>query len=250
MGYFVFIDGKKFDRSLLEAANALLDGKTIKKFTLKDAERIYQTILRDGSLSACERRTLDYLLQNYPWTTHGKNWMLNEIEAIPVSSTELAEHIMEVEYGLHHLKFDFDETYLADQNELVNNSVQFGEALRRALQCYLRDGSNPTAVVRFLAALYDIPLTQDEFRALLDSVLKEHFKHATLTLIPQLNTSQNQSNYFYPPEGELVRRNWVFGLTFHDIPNYYFWAIVDRENQNPTYNYGAPVELPAYASVV
>ena len=247
MGYFQFIDGKKYDRSLLNAAEAVLEGKSINKFTIKDAERIYGAFLVDGELTASERRTLDYLIQNYPWTIRAKSWIINEIEAVPVSSSEIAEHIIEDEFELHRLKLQIDKNDIADQSGL-DNQIQFEEALRLALNSFLRDGSRETSAVKSLAKLYDIPVAQGEFRELLDSILKEHFNHATLTLLPQISNDQQDITHNFPTKGELVRRNWIFGLSLHDIPDFYFWAIIDRTKEIEPYNYGAPIKLPVYSS--
>lgn len=247
MGYYQFMDGKKYDRNLLDAASALLEGKSVGKFTIRDAERIYGAFLSDKKLTATERRTLHYLIHNQPWNAHAKKWLVNELEAVPVTSIELAEYILEEEFGLHHLKLQINPVHLQEQKSMVNNIVLFEEALRMALNSFFNDGSHQNSIVKIIADLYDIPLVKEgEFRALLESILRDHLKHATLTLIPQLLEGHQETVYYFPTEGELVRRNWVFGLSLHDIPSWYFWSIIDREGKQASYNYGAKVQLPTY----
>ncbi len=251
MGYFLFIDGKKYDRSILDAANAVLEGKTVNKFNIKDAERIYGVFLVEGEVSAVTRRTLNYLLENHPWTPRAKSWLQEELAAVPVSDIEKAEIIIQEEFGLHHLNFDIDKVFLAHQSELTSNKVFFEDALRQAINNFLKYSSHETAVVKVLAKHYDLPSIQNEFQVLLDGIIKEHLKHATLTLIPQFADSTSTTKpYQFPVEGELVRRNWVFGLSFHDLPDYYFWAIIDREGEKPTYNYGSIIELPVFHNAI
>ena len=247
MSYYQFIDGKKFDRSLLEAAEAVIEGKSINKFSINDAERIYGAFLADGKLTASERRTLNYLIQNYPWTIRAKKWIVNELNAVPISKEESAELIIEEQFALHRLKFNLDPNILSAQTTLPNQ-ITFEEALSLALNSFLKDGTKDTSAIRALAKLYDIPFGGEDFRDLLDGILKDHFNHATLTLIPELSSVEQRNYYHFPVEGEQIRNNWIFGLSLHDIPKTYFWAIIDRMGQNPVYNYGAPIELPVYQS--
>ena len=245
MSYFTFIDGKKYDRSLLQAVRALIDGKNGRGIEMPDAERIRHYYLAGSSLlTAAQRRSLYYIADHSEGTLNAKNWLRDEVEAKPVSWQEKIEEIVEEEFSLYHLNLNFHPEILARQLQ-KSNAVGLEGALRKALQSFLLYAGREDSLRNFVQGMYGfesgIAVGGDD--GILDSVLRDHLNHAELALVPEVDLAGEMPDYHRSPaRGEAVRSNWVFGLLLHDVSDRYFWAVIDRSNLQDPYNYSVPIQ--------
>ena len=107
-------------------------------------------------------------------------------------------------------------------------SVTFLEALTRALESFLEDGTNEESP-RSLAAMAPTSIcASDDLRARVVCFLNRDTAYLELY----------GSTGFAPEEGEPLSRNWIFILRAESLSDHIQWAIVDRAGVEPTYNYG------------
>lgn len=66
--YYKKIDGKNYDRSMLDIAEGSVKGKGDGRISLADAKNMIKLIKDGGKITDIERRTLNYILENYKLT--------------------------------------------------------------------------------------------------------------------------------------------------------------------------------------
>ena len=228
MGKQLFIDGKKYNRGILDAVEALIEGKSIGSVDLEDAQRIWVYATKSG-ISASERRTLHYLLAQHEWDEDANSWFYNALHTFPESPRELVEKVLEEDFSLYHL--DVELPTLLD----LNTPVKLEQSVRLAIQSFLnsKEDNNVIGVIR---RFFDIPSSHD---SPLQDVLWDLFKHATMTLITKdVFEGDPPQPHLKPARNEDIDQNWIWGLSFHDIPSYYFWAVIDKEGDQDPYHYG------------
>jgi len=79
MGYYKTIDGKKYDGSLLEFADAAIAGAGDGRISLKDAKELLGKVKDGDSYTEIEKDTMAYIRDNYRWTTEADEWFRTEI---------------------------------------------------------------------------------------------------------------------------------------------------------------------------
>ena len=231
MGYYQFIAGKKYNRNLLEAVHALVEGKASGRLSQIDADRIWQYVMTDGMVSATERRTLHFLIDRQSWQADAKQWFGNQVNAYPKGLRERIETILEEEFDLYHIHL-----ILPEPLPKVTSHVTVEQSLRLALQSFLhqRSENNMLGVVR-----RKLELEGGLGNLVLPSVVNDLMKHATLYLVTDEEQHfEGPGIEHLPPKQESLAKNWVWGLRLHDLPKYFFWAIIDKEGDKETYHYG------------
>ena len=237
MSYYTFINGKKYDRSLLEAAEALVEGKTHPFITLKDAQRIEAVTLQKESIPASRRRTLWHFLSNFQWTPEAKSWFSDKLVDKPVSISETFETILEEEFQLFHINLH----YLPEQIVSNQNNIEIGltESFRAALKSFTQTNPNDNSFIATIAAHFELSDPKGADKELLDNIIRDQLSHAELFLIPDFPVDpEAYFNFKLPALGESTKTNWVWGLLLHEMPSYYFWAVIDKMGEKTFYNYG------------
>lgn len=79
MSYYKEIDGKKYDKALLEAADELVDGAGDGRLSKADAEVLLEKVKDGDSYTDIEKATVKYVRENYKWTDAGDEWFRTEI---------------------------------------------------------------------------------------------------------------------------------------------------------------------------
>lgn len=75
--YYKIIDGKKYDRKLLERADSL--SKDDKDINLKSAKLIWQDAEDGNQVTDCERETVKYILDNYKCNRGAKQYLKEKL---------------------------------------------------------------------------------------------------------------------------------------------------------------------------
>ena len=79
MSYYKEIDGKKYDKELLELAEKLIKGQGDGRIAMEDANKLF-TEVRDGTkYTDIEKDTVSYIRDNFKWTDEADEWFRTEI---------------------------------------------------------------------------------------------------------------------------------------------------------------------------
>ena len=79
MSYYKVIDGKKYDRELLEAADKAVAGRGDGRISLEDAKDLLNKVKDGNSYTDIEKDTMAYVRDNYKWTDEADTWFRTEI---------------------------------------------------------------------------------------------------------------------------------------------------------------------------
>ena len=77
--YYKTIDGVKYDKSLLEAADEAVAGRGDGRISKGDAETLLAEVKDGDSYTDIEKATVKYIRENYKWTDEADAWFRAEI---------------------------------------------------------------------------------------------------------------------------------------------------------------------------
>lgn len=122
------------------------------------------------------------------------------------------------------VKFEVTDIEYERQQNSYESNFQFYDAFSAALESLLRDDSNDESLLALIRQKYT------------------HKQEAINHLYNLLNQSSSVLRLItpsdeQPPYGEKISENWIFRLTIEGY-DHTFWAIVDRFDAVPVYNYG------------
>lgn len=93
MSYYKKIDGKNYDAALLEQAEQLTQGQGDGRIAFADAQHLWSAAQDGPGLTAVEKQTLHYLLQQFAWTDKARQFLEEALQeqdnasAIPTAQT-------------------------------------------------------------------------------------------------------------------------------------------------------------------
>lgn len=79
MSYYKEIDGIKYDKELLEAADKAIAGRGDGRISLDDAQDLLAKVKDGNSYTDVEKATMAYVRDNYKWTEEADKWFRTEI---------------------------------------------------------------------------------------------------------------------------------------------------------------------------
>lgn len=79
MSYYKEIDGKKYDKALLEAAEEAIAGRGDGRISLDDAQDLLEKVKDGNSYTDIEKDTMAYIRDNFKWTEEADKWFRTEI---------------------------------------------------------------------------------------------------------------------------------------------------------------------------
>ena len=77
--YYKTIDGVKYDRELLEAADTAVAGRGDGRISKADAATLLEQVKDGNSYTDVEKATVKYIRDNYKWTDEADAWFRAEI---------------------------------------------------------------------------------------------------------------------------------------------------------------------------
>ncbi len=77
--YYKTINGVKYDRELLDAADEAVAGRGDGRISLGDAKTLLAEVKDGDSYTDCEKVTVKYIRENYKWTDEADTWFRKEI---------------------------------------------------------------------------------------------------------------------------------------------------------------------------
>lgn len=79
MSYYKVIDGKKYDRALLELAEKLTEGQGDGRLSKADADQLLEAVKDGDSYTDIEKDTVKHLRENFTWTDAADEHFRSEI---------------------------------------------------------------------------------------------------------------------------------------------------------------------------
>lgn len=240
--YYKIIDGQQYDRQLLETAQQLTEGRGDGRISQKDAEIIWNQVQDGGSITSTEKRTIMYLLANLKWSDKATDW-INSLMALsddPEEETSI-EHIIQVEYDLEHLRYDFPPEYIEGQEGITGNKLNFPNALRAALHTILTSTSKRQSPRFLISNIFGwFPEQDPQANGQIREKLQEFLQSGQLSLLPKLDWENDDTEFdFNPPEErESAELNWIFTLYLPTLSDHLYWVIVPRDGETAAYIYG------------
>lgn len=77
--YYIQIDGKKYDRGLVEAAREAVEGAGDGRISQADAEKLLEQVKDGNSYTDVEKDTVKYIRENFTWTDAADEWFRTEV---------------------------------------------------------------------------------------------------------------------------------------------------------------------------
>jgi len=77
--YYKVIDGKKYDKQMLEIAEQTTAGQGDGRISLADAQRLIGAVTDGGRYTDVEKETMAYIRENYKFTDEADSWFREEI---------------------------------------------------------------------------------------------------------------------------------------------------------------------------
>lgn len=244
MAYYKIINGIRLDRQLLDLADRFRQGRGEDRISFEEASALFRCAQDGRRITLVERRTLQFLLEEYPLTAKAATWLREALEELDATEPAAAA-IIDQEFGLAGLSLDADAAEIEKQNA-ISPVVSFPQALREALQSYLTDAAHPESPQNMVRMAH-AELAEDQFdtaEALQKAVrlkVTEYLKNGGRLFLIPLDYEQLPPDdlLFNPPEDrEPSRENWIFSLSLPALSDHIYWAVVDRTAQRETYNYG------------
>jgi len=206
------------DRGLQDAAAHRFDGT----IGIMDAMHT----LTDATQDAGHVADMTAVVDAIPTVDSGMS-VIDAEPALPPAFDDRIATILD-EYGLSMMRIRIAEWEVLGQQERFPGVVDFDAALRAALESFLLDGDDVESP-RSLAQ--DFPTEP----CLMEDITERVRCH--------LNRPTSYFELYgqegFPPEnGESIDRYWVFILRAESLSDHIQWALVDRQGEGPTFNYG------------
>lgn len=236
MSYYKIIDGVRYDRSLLDAADFYTKGRGEWQISLEEIQHIYGIATDSKVITEIEWRTIRYVSYQYQLTDPARKWLeakLKGPEALEDLET-IMEQIVRKEFGFKRLKWKIDYEEANRQHHNILNVVDFPQAVRSALRGFLENGYTPLSLQEIISKNLEGEFTSEK--------LKLEVKHAidkdgVLFLIPALEADQKKLEFDLP---DFINTDevWNFGLYLPELIPLLFITRVPRTYQAPAFNSG------------
>ena len=77
--YYKIIDGKKYDKQMLEVAETATSGQGDGRISLADAKRLIASVTDGGRYTDVEKDTMAHIRENFKFTEEADSWFREEI---------------------------------------------------------------------------------------------------------------------------------------------------------------------------
>lgn len=102
--YYKRIDGKNYDKAMLDIAEKSVTGKGDGRISLADSRNIIKLIKDGGKITDIEKRTLNYILENYKLTEtalkHIEKSLSDNIDSVSKKDVDVEKSMAEIEDNL------------------------------------------------------------------------------------------------------------------------------------------------------
>lgn len=80
MSYYKEIDGKKYDKEILDITEKLVQGQGDGRISMADAGKLLDEVKDAGKYTDIEKDTMLYIRDNFKWTDEADEWFRTEIK--------------------------------------------------------------------------------------------------------------------------------------------------------------------------
>ncbi len=77
--YYKQIDGKKYDRAMVEFCDEAVAGAGDGRISKADAEKLLELVKDGNRYSDVEKDSMKYIRENYNWTDAADEWLRTEV---------------------------------------------------------------------------------------------------------------------------------------------------------------------------
>ncbi|MDX1939613.1 MAG: hypothetical protein SFU99_03630 [Saprospiraceae bacterium] len=212
MSYYRHINGVRYARQLLEAAEQFTTGRGESQISFEEIQEIYKLAEDGRRITDVERRTLFYIAENFSFTDKALDWFRNQLSGVDNGELEaILTRVVRGEYGLKRLTCQIDATEVQRQEKQTPTRL-FESALRGALDAFLYNNLEQLSLAAFVSRrelIEESPIPKNRLEYYLDQ--------GTLFLIP-LNPEDRQTIPYDLPDNLDTDLFWVFGL---HIPTFF-----------------------------
>lgn len=237
MTYYKTINGKRYDRALLEKAEELTKGKGDGRISIDDARLLMEATKDDGLITTTEVRTLRHILDHFLLTDKAHKWLWEQLLHQTPTQRSIASILNEV-FGLKKMKWSISDDDVEKHTTTYDGITSFPVALREMVDEFINGLESSTSLRDVICLEYGIS-PSDEKNC--DDKIREVLDNGTLYLFPTdyLDLIRSgQLSFKYPPFTHRVHRYWPFGLTSKGLKDYYFIGFVNRKNWWDVYHTG------------
>ncbi|MCB9307038.1 MAG: hypothetical protein H6565_10615 [Lewinellaceae bacterium] len=238
MAYYKIIDGQRYDRSLLEKAEAHTKGRGEWQLSLDEIQDVFTAAGDGGAYTETEWHTLRYIAAHYPLTAPARKWLDEQFEAGNPAAEfgKIIEEVLRKQFGFASLQWQIDDAELQDQLSKPGNKTGVQAAVTGALNAFLSGGIN----VLSLRAVVQRRTgsgggLSDDFY--LKTTRKYMEDGGILFLIPEAESDRDQLEYDLPPSLNF-ENFWHFGLFVPALSPALFMASVSRKTPGFQYSIG------------
>jgi len=216
MSYYKVIKGVRYDKSLLDTAEAYATDSPNKQITLDAIQSLYLRAEDGLRITETERRTLRYIQENYEFTDAAKAWI--EEEEIPFTPIDTrVRGVLQAEFQMEHIQWIITEADVKQQEKL-STKYTFEQALKGAIQALAFTGWGYLGLTRF---------TNPERNVI------ELIDQGKLILYPMDYQAQADAGTlaFEIPKYPIlydIQEWWIWGLELPEIPYHRFVAMIRR----------------------
>ncbi len=247
MSYYKIINGKRYERSLLESAEKFQADNPDKKITLSDVQALFQAAQDRRRVTPTEERTLTYIFDHFPFTQEAKEWFENQ----PLTESEFERELIQTvraRLDLSQLTWNIEQLEVQAQEREFGSSEPFEEVLYRGIDTLLHD---QTRGVLRLAHLVDFRFLDKKGPEWIPAAVRSFVNRGKISLIPR--DRKGVEHFFELPLGtweeDMEEKYWIFGLELPDLPLFRFLSFVPREAGNAYTQIYFSKQSPAEARV-
>jgi hypothetical protein len=244
MSYYRIIDGERYDRKLLEAAEAATAGRGDGRISLQDAQQLLDVARDGGLITSIERSTLAYIRSRFRWTAAAGEWFDDVLHDDGVSPDEILRRALRVKWALPGLVFRLDAEAYRRQLLQYGSKADLASVVDQVIACFLRDDSHDESfrtLVQHVEGLQpDGQYPGSSWEAAIEQAARRYLDASgEIDLLPDASDPEPAAQELpQPVNEETVAENWIFGLRVPSLSDHYYWCIIDRKGNAAPYNYG------------
>jgi hypothetical protein len=241
MTYYKTINGKRYDRALLEKATELTQGRGDGRISIEDAQVLFEATQDRGLITTTEVRSLRYILNHFNLTDKAHEWMWEQLRRQTPTQRAVASILHEI-FGLYKMKWVIDDEVVTAHADAYDGETSFPVALREIMDEFI-NGMESSSSLRDIVSL-EFGVDLDDHSGITSKV-KKVIGEGTIYLFPPDYLDLIRSgelSFAYPPFTHRVEEYWPFGLRVPKLKKYYFIGFVNREDWWDVYHTGYKVK--------
>ena len=227
MSYYKTINGKRFDRSLLEKAESLVEGQGDGRISLEDAQRLFEATKDNNFITPNEVRTLRYILDHFTMTDKAHGWLWDKLRQQTPIQRAIQSVISEI-FNFNEIRWYIEEADVEEHSEKYDNQTSFPLALREMLDEFINGMESSSSLRDVVSHKFGVDL--DDNDAITEKV-KAVLNSGTVYLFPTDYLDRiraGELDFKYPPFVHRVEEYWPFGLRLSRLRDHYFIGFVSR----------------------